>query len=59
MGGRGCLLLLPYSLAPDSLLLMEFRRDKVLGRMEALSSGPESLVSSWLLGLPDWSWGQK
>lgn len=38
---------------------MEFRRDKVLGRMEALSSGAESLVSSWLLGLPDWSWGAK
>lgn len=42
--------------ASDIILLMEFRRDKVLGRMEALSSGPESLVSSWLLGLPDWSW---
>lgn len=33
---------------------MEFRRDKVRGKKEALSSGAES---SWPLGLPGRSWG--
>lgn len=38
-------------LAPDSLLLMEFRRDKVRGKKEALSSGAGSPLSSLPPGL--------
>jgi hypothetical protein len=37
---------------------MEFRRDKVRGRKEALSSGAGSTLSSQLLGLPGWCWGE-
>lgn len=37
-------------LAPPSLLLMEFRRDKVRGRKEALISGAGSPLSSSPLG---------
>lgn len=49
----------PPHLALDSLLLMEFRRDKVRGRNEALSSGAGSSLSSPPLGLLGPSWGGK
>lgn len=45
------------TLAPDSLLLIEFLRDKVRGKKEALSSGAGSSLSSKPPGLPGPSWG--
>lgn len=52
------LLLDPHTtLAPDSLLLIEFLRDKVRGKKEALSSGAGSSLSSKPPGLPGPSWG--
>ena len=43
--------------ASDMILLIEFLRDKVRGKKEALSSGAGSSLSSKPPGLPGPSWG--